>query len=217
MASRLGGALSSDFLPETPVSGSRATCRAYVDATRAASTAGFSAAAVVSRAAQHRRHKGRREQGRFLALPSIIVDSPEWAALSAPEVKLLVDIFANFRGSNNGDLSCTWKLMEKRGWRSRDTLDKALRGLLEKGFLIQTRQGGRNLCNLYAITWHGVDECKGKLDITPSPVPLNLWRKRESGKNLDTPGRSTKHARRANGEDRDAQLTRPACQSAPFS
>lgn len=157
------------------------------------------------------RVKGRRPQGPFLAIPRAVLDSPQWARLGAPEVKLLLDTAAAYRGSNNGDLACTWKLMHKRGWRSRDTLHKALEGLLDSGFLVQTRQGGRNVCSLYALSWEGIDECAGKHNRTPSAVPLNLWHKGESGRMAGTPRVPIRHAPRANGASNEQPLTRPAC------
>jgi hypothetical protein len=54
--------------------------------------------------------------------------------------------------------------------------------LLEAGFVIQTRLGGRNKCALFALTWFGIDECGGKLDIPATPVPPNDWlRKNANG------------------------------------
>jgi len=121
--------------------------------------------------------KGRTESGSFLALPRSILNSDEYCCLSAAAVKLLIDLATQYRGNNNGDLCCAWKLMQPRGWKSRDTLYKAQRELERSGFILRARQGGRNSANLFAITWKGIDECKGKLDISANPVPLNLWKR----------------------------------------
>ena len=40
--------------------------------------------------------------------------------------------------------------------------------IANRGFIIITRQGGRNRASLFAITWKEIDECKGKLDIDPT-------------------------------------------------
>jgi DNA-binding PadR family transcriptional regulator len=79
---------------------------------------------------------------------------------------------------NNGDLTAAWRTMRVKGWASKATLYKALRELDATGFIIKTRQGGRRLCSLYAVTWRGIDECAGKLDshIRASAVPLNTWK-----------------------------------------
>lgn len=143
--------------------------------------------------------KGKKIDGLFAPLRYDIFTSEEFAALSAPAVKLLIDLYTQFTGYNNGDLSAAWKIMKKRGWNSRDTLCRALQGLLAAGFIEKTRQGGKNLCSLYAVTWLPIDECpiksngmkfggKSKLDVSPTRTPSHLWRKNKSP---DTVGVST--------------------------
>jgi len=44
--------------------------------------------------------------------------------------------------------------------------------LLNADLVILTRQGGRNRCNLYGVTWEPIDECGNKLDIPSSATPL---------------------------------------------
>lgn len=170
------------------------------------------------------KNKGRANRGPLFALPREILDSPAWARLSAHEIKLLVDMGAALRGANNGDLSCTWAAMHQRGWASRDTLARALAGLLSRGFITLTRQGGKRVCNLYAVTWLPVDECSGKLDVKPRPVPSHDWRNWQpppeaintptvlnKQKNVDTPTVSSKHAYRVNGHTEAPLLTRLPC------
>ena len=126
--------------------------------------------------------KGRRDSGSFAALPHVILDSTEYSTLSARSVKCLLDVFAQYRGSNNGDLAAAWTVMKKRGWRSKDSLCSALRELCDAGFLILTRQGGRSkrggqrLCTLYAVSWLRIDECGRKLDVLPTKVASGTWR-----------------------------------------
>jgi len=127
---------------------------------------------VRSRAKQ----KGRAEKGSFFALPHNILESDEYVMLSAIGVKLLIDLCSQYRGKNNGDLCLAWKIMERRGWRSRDTLLRAQYELEEKGWIERTRQGGRNKANLFALSWLGIDECKGKLDVRASVSPSNKWK-----------------------------------------
>ncbi len=122
--------------------------------------------------------KGRRESGPFIILPKELLESSEYSTLSAKAVKLLIDLFSQYNGFNNGDFSAAWKLMAQRGWRSRDTLRRALNELVNKGFITMTRQGGKHRCSLYAVTWKPIDECKGKLDIAPTKVACNSWRKK---------------------------------------
>lgn len=125
--------------------------------------------------------KGRRESGSFAAIPCVILESEEYAALSAPAVKALLDLFAQYRGSNNGDLTAAWSIMNKRGWRSKDSLYRALRMLQDMGWIIKTRQGGKHRCSLYAVTWRAVDACGGKLDIAATRTPANTWKEQNRG------------------------------------
>jgi len=138
--------------------------------------------------------KGRAESGSFIQLPHAILESSEYANLSAPAVKLLLDLFAQFRGKNNGDFTAAWSVMSRRGWRSRDTLRRALAVLIEKGWIIKTRQGGRRICCLYAVTWKAIDNCGEKLDHPPTRTALGTWKKFRN-----TPAVSQWPARRVNG------------------
>lgn len=122
------------------------------------------------------RAKKRRCNASYVAMPHHILTSAEYAQLSGYAVNLMLDLFGQFKGSNNGDLCAAWKIMEKRGWRSRDTLGRALKELLAAGFISKTRQGGRNLSNLYAVTWLSIDDCGNKLDVMPTRVAANLWK-----------------------------------------
>lgn len=119
--------------------------------------------------------QAKRERGGFVALPFMVLRSPAFAALSAHAVKLLLDLLAQYNGNNNGDLCAAWKLMQVRGWKSRDTLNKARRELEEKRFLDRTRQGGRKVATLFAVTFYAIDDCDGKLDVRPASTPSGAW------------------------------------------
>lgn len=124
------------------------------------------------------KHKGRKGQAGYLHIPRDVLKSEAYLNLDGWAVKLLVDVAGQFCGNNNGDLTASWSVLRDKGWRSPGTLNKALKTLTEAGLLEQTRQGGRNRCSLYAVTWRPIDECKGKLDIKPTQAPsaryLNL-------------------------------------------
>lgn len=125
------------------------------------------------------RHKGRRSTAPFLNIPKDVLSSEAYLSLSGWEVKLLVDVASQFNGKNNGDLTAAWSIMRERGWKSPGTLNKALKALLEAGLIEETRSGGRHRCTLYAVTWRGIDECKGKLEVNPKIAPSNLFQKFE--------------------------------------
>ena len=74
--------------------------------------------------------------------------------------------------------------MKLYGWTSQGFMQNALTELLALCFIEQTRQGGRNKCSLYAVTWLAIDDCKGKLDVNPTKVASNLW-KPVNAENID--------------------------------
>lgn len=120
----------------------------------------------------------RREGGQFVALPWAVLRSEEFAALSPFALKLLFDLLAQFNGANNGDLCAAWSLMKRRGWRSKDSLWKALSELRTGNWLDVTRQGGKHVASLYAVTFYAIDFCGGKLDVKQTGRPSSSWRKR---------------------------------------
>ncbi len=123
------------------------------------------------------RHKGNRIGGPFLALPRDLIEHPAFLRLSAYAKALLIDLGAQYRGDNNGDLCCAWKVMQPRGWRSEATLHKAKRELLDGGFLFEARKGHRpNVCGLYALTWLNFD-ASPKHDCTPAAFERGAYRR----------------------------------------
>lgn len=132
---------------------------------------------------QRQKIKNRRSSGTFTAKPHHIfkadtgTNKPSPASiLSHKAAHLLDNIAAQYNGANNGDLSAAPKIMELYGWTSQGSIYSALIELLALGFIEQTRQGGRNKCSLYAVTWYSIDECGGKLDVQPTKFPSNLWK-----------------------------------------
>lgn len=121
--------------------------------------------------------KNRKSAHNFMRIFHPVMDSSAYLSLSYPAVKLLNDICRQYNGINNGDLCVAWTLMKERGWKSRATLFRAIRELEKKGFVVLSRQGGRNKPNLYAVTQYSIDECKGKLDINATHTPSNDWKK----------------------------------------
>jgi hypothetical protein len=96
--------------------------------------------------------KGRRRFAPALILRKDILDSPEWCDLSAYETKLIIDLASQYKGKNNGDLCAAWSIMKRRGWRSPGTLSKTLHSLIAKNWVLLTRQGGKHVASLYALT-----------------------------------------------------------------
>jgi hypothetical protein len=107
-----------------------------------------------------------------------MIDDARFHALSAQAVKALMYLAAQYNGRNNGDLGVAWKVAKAKGVTSHGALCRGTRELLDTGFIVTSRQGGRNRCSLYALTWFAVDECGGKLDIPASRLASNDWLKR---------------------------------------
>lgn len=120
--------------------------------------------------------KGRREAGSYVTLPHAVLEHENFVRLHPRAVKLLLDLYAQYRGHNNGDLCAAFTVMKERGWKSKSQLQKAKEELLAKGWLVVARQGGRNKSTLYAVTFQAIDECGGKLDIGPTNTPPGNWK-----------------------------------------
>src|SRR4051812_26057945 len=120
--------------------------------------------------------RDKRDAGAFITIPISVLNSQAYRQASAHARMLLFDLFAQYRGDNNGDLCAAWKLMKPRGWRSEDTLARAKKQLLELGLIVETRRGARpNKASLYAVTWCDLDDCGGKLDITSKSFPRGRY------------------------------------------
>ncbi len=123
-----------------------------------------------------RKATGRGSGPSFVLLTHQMLMSENFRKLTPKAVKLLINIASQYKGKNNGDLAMTWEQMRGFGWTSKQTLYRARNELLKYGFLLVSRQGGKNRCSLYAITWQAVDECYGKLDIKPTAAAPGNWK-----------------------------------------
>ena len=113
----------------------------------------------------------------FLHLHKPLLESSDFISLKGNSIKLLIDIAQQYNGYNNGDLCASLSVMRKRGWNSNQQLSKALKELIDKNLIMQTKQGGLNIGpNLYAITWQPIDDCKGKLDVKPTTLPTRSFK-----------------------------------------
>jgi hypothetical protein len=121
--------------------------------------------------------KGRREAGRFIALPHCCLEHDNFVRMSSKAVKLLVDICLQYNGHNNGDLTVAFSIMKTRGWKSKQTLFLAKEELLHYGWIICTRTAlSQRTANLYAVTFRPIDDCRGKLDIKSTKVAPHNWK-----------------------------------------
>ncbi len=153
--------------------------------------------------------KWRRDGGSFLMLRHDLINNENFRTLTPRATKLLIDMASQFRGNNNGDLAATWSLLRNRGWNSKDQIAKGLAELLERGWIVQCKQGMRTppVPTLYALTWLTIDECGGKLDRSPTKAPLNYWR---DGSNPEYQPRHPKHGQVPIPDPRHAGRTVPS-------
>lgn len=124
-----------------------------------------------------KRPRGKSGQkGRpFVMLTKDLLSHEDYINLSHIAKVLLVDVLRQFKGGNNGDFCITLKVMRAYGWTSNASLTKAKNELIEAELLVLTRQGGRNQCSLYGVTFYPIDECSGKLDIKPTSTALRAF------------------------------------------
>jgi len=102
----------------------------------------------------------------FAGVPRKVMKSADYRSLSGNAVKLLLELSNQFKGkqaANNGDLTCAWSLLNKRGFNSKATIQRSKIELLKRHMITEVRKGiagvdGRRVCSLYALTWQPLDE-----------------------------------------------------------
>lgn len=123
-------------------------------------------------------HKAKRGGESFFPMRFDVLKSPLFTALSGNAIKLLMHLIAQYNGNNNGNLTAVFSQMRGNGWSSPATLNKAKHELTESGLVVVSRQGGRNQCSLYALTFLAIDDCGGLLDIQATERPPDNWKKK---------------------------------------
>jgi hypothetical protein len=106
---------------------------------------------------------------------------------------MLIDVADRFNGNNNGTISWTFDIAQERGWRNKKAFVTALAELQHYGFLIMTRQGGRNRCSYFSLSWMNIQP--GPHDEKPTTLPPNTHR--QLVQPFQRPKRSPRPARAA--------------------
>ncbi len=120
----------------------------------------------------------KRKVYKRFTFPSVVLQSDNFASLSAHANKLMLDLASKCYYYNNGDMNMVWPEMLKRGWKSKDTWNKARIELIDKGWIVKTRQGWNNRCSLYGFTFISIGEFGGKLDlVTEGELATDEWKK----------------------------------------
>jgi hypothetical protein len=113
--------------------------------------------------------------GLYGAIPHAVLDSTAFKGASYPAKALLFDLIRQHSGNNNGHLHLSFSWLASRGWKSRDVIQRARGELMQRGLLIQTRQGGLNLgASRYALTWLHISNFVG-LDIQGKDYHPGAW------------------------------------------
>lgn len=130
--------------------------------------------------ANHGKNKGRRDTEPFLKLSKSILRSPQFKQLSGNEVKVFLQLYGEYNGSNNGYLALPYNQADKELNVSRQLLSRTLKGLEEKGWIEKSRQGGKGRLSYYAVTTEPVDEVirdgVSVHDLPPTKKPSHKWR-----------------------------------------
>ncbi len=113
--------------------------------------------------------------GQYGAIPVALLDSVAFMGASYPAKALLFDLIRQHNGKNNGHLQLSFSWLAKRGWKSRDVIQRARAELIERGLIIQTTQGGLNIGpSWYAVTWLSITNFVG-LDIQAKHYHPGAW------------------------------------------
>jgi hypothetical protein len=114
-------------------------------------------------------------KGGFSGIPRIVMDHRDYINLSGNAVKLLNELARQYRGSNNGDLTTAYSLLRQRGFKSKGTIERNRKELIEARLIIKTREGRftnpHGVCALYALSWQSIDECNNKLELAATITP----------------------------------------------
>jgi hypothetical protein len=113
--------------------------------------------------------------GLYGAIPFAVLDSEAFKGASHPAKALLFDLMRQHSGNNNGQLHLSFSWLAKRGWKSRDVVQRARDELIKRNLLIKTRQGGLNIgASRYAVTWLSITNYVG-LDIQAKHYHRGAW------------------------------------------
>lgn len=114
--------------------------------------------------------------GTAFIIPVTLLRHVNYRRLSPWAHKLVSDLACQFTGHNNGWLCASYTLMQNQGWRSENTLRKALAELEHYRIVERTQQGGRNRPTLLAFTFRRIDGKKDRfLEVSPTLKSSDAW------------------------------------------
>jgi hypothetical protein len=92
---------------------------------------------------------------RYILITDTVYNSIAFRTLPGGALKLWMDMRTQFRGSNNGSIMVTLRVLQHRGWNSSSKLVRAMHELLERGLIAYTRHARKNAkhqASLFAFT-----------------------------------------------------------------
>lgn len=127
-----------------------------------------------------------RDGERFARLTQSLLESEAVATLPPTAFKLLTVLALGVRPpgldprkdkGNNGAQAVTYSYARRFGFTSKDTLQRGLQTLIERGLVIKTRDGwkSKNHFALYAVAWLPITHRDGQPLDTPEKS-LDAWR-----------------------------------------
>jgi len=118
----------------------------------------------------------------FVAVPVAVLRSPEYMALGDAAKGLLLDLVEQYTGGNNGRLTPSWAVMQRRGWGGQHKLINAKRELLSTSFCIRTRKGkAPQTAEWVGFTWWKIDYHR-TMEIDPKLWPYLNFQSAERAK-----------------------------------
>ena len=128
--------------------------------------------------------KGRKENIKYVGgRPEFIQRSTVYKTLKGNELKVFDVLISQYNGYNNGNLTFPQHKAKEYGL-TEPTAIKGIKGLIEKGLIKKTTQGGRQkgIVSRYALTFYPIDECIDKQtglsqhNEKPTTTASNEWR-----------------------------------------
>jgi hypothetical protein len=99
---------------------------------------------------------------RFVMLTYDILNSPAWEGLSAQARAVLIQIAKRYNGANNGALAASVRILAAECRINKDTAAKAVKELLDAGFLELAQAGAfsfkKRHAAEYRLTWLKCDQ-----------------------------------------------------------
>ena len=98
--------------------------------------------------------KWKRKGGKkFVMIDGYVKRSPSWAALTPIERAAYIELKWKYDGTNNGRIALGCRELAALINMGRDTADRALSGLVEKGFIAKAKASGFNVKHRASTEW----------------------------------------------------------------